>query len=174
MIVMDEKTCIVDIAHYFLDFTQKESCGKCVPCRIGTRHMVEILKNIKDGKAGPEDLEELKKLGELVKSSSLCGLGQTAPNPVLTTLKYFRQEYNAHILEKRCDAAICRELIRYEILADRCVGCMLCIKECPAGAILGELKKVHTIDQARCIKCGACFDICPPKISAVVKYPGRW
>jgi NADH:ubiquinone oxidoreductase subunit F (NADH-binding) len=173
MIVMDEDTCVVDIAHYFLDFTQKESCGKCVPCRVGTRHMVEILKKIKMGNAKEEDLSALQRIANLVKAGSLCGLGQTAPNPVITTMKYFWDEYKSHIENKTCPALVCKELICYFIDPDKCVGCLLCKKSCPALAISGELKKVHTINQSKCTKCGVCMDTCPEKISAVIKYSGK-
>lgn len=173
MIVMDEESCVVDVARYFLDFTQKESCGKCIPCRVGTRHMVEILDRIREGKGREGDIELLEKLAYTVKNTSLCGLGQTAPNPVLTTIKYFRDEYEAHIKDKRCPAKVCRALIRYYILPDKCVGCLLCLKNCPSGAITGELKKVHVINDEKCIKCGICLEVCPSKIGAVVKLSGR-
>jgi NADH-quinone oxidoreductase subunit F len=173
MIVMDEETCMVDIARYFLNFTQEESCGKCVPCRVGTRQLVEILTRITQGKGEGEDLEHLEELAKTVKTASLCGLGQTAPNPVLTTLRYFRDEYEAHIKEKSCPALVCKDLISYFIEPDKCVGCLLCLKNCPVKAISGEKKKVHVINQELCVKCGACLDICPPKIKAVSKYTGK-
>jgi len=173
MIVMDEETCMVDVARYFLNFTQEESCGKCVPCRIGTRQMVEILTRITKGEGKEEDVEKLEDLAKTVKTASLCGLGQTAPNPVLTTLRYFRQEYEAHIRDKACPALVCKDLIVYYIEPEKCVGCLLCLKSCPTGAITGERKKVHVINQNLCIKCGACFDICPPKVKAVSKYTGK-
>lgn len=173
MIVMDEETCMVDVARYFLNFTQEESCGKCVPCRVGTRQMVEILTRITQGKGEEGDLEKLEDLAKTVKTASLCGLGQTAPNPVLTTLRYFRQEYEAHIKRKACPALVCKDLIIYYIEPEKCVGCLLCLKSCPTGAISGERKKVHVIDQSLCIKCGACFDVCPPKVKAVSKYTGQ-
>ena len=172
MIVMDEDTCMVDIALYFLRFTMEESCGKCAPCRIGTRQMAEILARITEGDGTPEDIEKLEKLAWTVKRGSLCGLGQTAPNPVLSTLRYFRPEYQAHIAEKRCPALVCKNLIAFYIEPEKCVGCLLCLKNCPTKAISGELKKVHVIDQAACIKCGACFNICPKKIRAVSKSTG--
>jgi NADH-quinone oxidoreductase subunit F len=168
LIVMDETTCMVDVAHYFLNFTQDESCGKCVPCRIGTRQMADILGAIKRGEGRPEDLRKLEELAETVKLTSLCGLGQTAPNPVLTTLRYFRDEYEAHVNEGRCPALSCTDLIYYEITED-CVGCMVCLKECPTQAISGERKKLHRIDQEACSRCGTCLAVCPPKISAVEK-----
>jgi NADH-quinone oxidoreductase subunit F len=173
MIVMDEETCMVDVARYFLNFTQEESCGKCVPCRVGTRQLVEVLTRITKGKGQEEDLKTLEDLSKTIKSTSLCGLGQTAPNPVLTTLRYFRDEYEAHIKEKACPALVCKDLIIYHIEPEKCVGCLLCLKNCPVEAISGERKKVHVIDQELCIKCGACFDVCPPKVSAVSKYTGK-
>jgi NADH-quinone oxidoreductase subunit F len=173
MIVMDEDTCMVDVARYFLTFTQHESCGKCVPCRIGTRQMVEILNRIVKGEGESDDIRKLEELAQAVKKGSLCGLGQTAPNPVLTTLRYFREEYEAHIYEKKCPAKVCTELIAYYILPEKCVGCLLCLKNCPVEAISGERKKVHIIDQEKCIKCGMCFEVCPPKVKAVVKLTGK-
>jgi NADH-quinone oxidoreductase subunit F len=159
MIVMDENTCMVDIAHYFLSFVQKESCGKCPPCRVGTKRMLEILERIKDGQGEPEDIGRLEKLANTVRSGSLCGLGQTAPNPVLTTLRYFRDEYLAHISEHRCPAAVCPALITYQI-TDSCNGCTLCARACPSNAITGDLKQKHAIDPKACIRCGACYDSC--------------
>ena len=172
MIVMDEDTCMVDIALYFLRFTQEESCGKCVPCRIGTRQMAQVLARITAGAGTEEDLTKLEELAVTVKRGSLCGLGQTAPNPVLSTLRYFRNEYLAHIVDKTCPARVCKNLIAYYIEPEKCVGCLLCLKNCPVNAISGERKKVHTIDQALCIKCGACFNVCPAKVQAVAKYTG--
>ncbi len=160
-IVMDEDTCMVDVARYFLSFTQSESCGKCVPCREGTRRMLEILERITQGEGKEGDIEQLEYLGKWIKSMSLCGLGQTAPNPVLTTLRYFRDEYEAHIKEKRCPAGVCRALIKYVILEDKCVGCTRCIRVCPVGAITGEVRELHKLDQEKCIKCGECMKVCP-------------
>jgi len=165
MVVMDETTCMVDIAKFFLDFTCKESCGKCLYCRIGTKRMLEILEKITLGEGVPEDLEELETLGESIKDASLCGLGQTAPNPVLTGLRYFRDEYEAHIIDKKCPAKSCQALLTYTISEDNCIGCGLCAKNCPTDAITGEIRKVHFIDQERCIKCGNCETVC--KFNAV-------
>jgi NADH:ubiquinone oxidoreductase subunit F (NADH-binding)/(2Fe-2S) ferredoxin/Pyruvate/2-oxoacid:ferredoxin oxidoreductase delta subunit len=173
MIVMDENTCMVDVARYFLEFTQEESCGKCVPCRVGTKQMVDVLTRITKGKGERGDVERLKELSNTVMTGSLCGLGQTAPNPVLTTINYFRDEYEAHIERKSCPALVCKDLIAYTIEPEKCVGCLLCLKNCPTEAISGERKKVHVIDHELCIKCGACFDVCPPKVMAVSKVTGK-
>ena len=173
MVVTDEDTCMVDLARYFLNFTQNESCGKCVPCRVGTRHILDILERITRGEGQEGDIEQLEKLGQLVRSASLCGLGQTAPNPVLTTLRYFRDEYEAHIYEKRCPALSCVALITYYILPDKCQGCMICQRNCPVEAIAGGRRLVHVIDQEKCIKCGTCLDMCPKRFDAVVKVSGQ-
>ncbi len=160
MVVMDESTCMVDVARYFLSFTQNESCGKCTFCRMGTKRMLEVLERITAGRGRLSDLDLLGELAIKVKLASLCGLGQTAPNPVLTTLKYFRDEYLEHILHKRCPAKQCRALIRYAVLPETCTGCMACAKACPTQAAVGERKKVHTIIQEKCIKCGLCYQAC--------------
>jgi NADH-quinone oxidoreductase subunit F len=160
MVVMDESTCMVDVARYFLSFTQSESCGKCTFCRIGTKRMLEILNRITEGKGEETDIAELEDLAAQVKVSSLCGLGQTAPNPVLTTLRYFRSEYDDHIRNKRCTAKKCKALIRFRVLADPCTGCTMCAKVCPTNAARGERKKAHTIDQDTCIRCGLCYEAC--------------
>jgi NADH:ubiquinone oxidoreductase subunit F (NADH-binding)/(2Fe-2S) ferredoxin/Pyruvate/2-oxoacid:ferredoxin oxidoreductase delta subunit len=160
MIVMDDKTCMVDIAKYFLNFLQDESCGKCVSCREGTQRMYEIVKDITEGKGKEGDLALLEELAEVTKDASLCGLGQTAGNPILTTLRYFRHEYEAHILDKRCPAGVCTKLIRYVVLSEKCTGCLSCKKACPTEAITGTLKEVHSIIQTKCIKCGACKEAC--------------
>ena len=161
MIVMDEATCMVDVARYFLDFLQCESCGKCVPCREGVKRMLEIVVDITKGRGKEEDLELLQELAEMVKDFSLCALGGTAPNPVLSTLRYFRDEYEAHVRDKKCPAGICKDLIEYFILEDKCTGCAACLKLCPQQAIQGEPKKLHIIDSAKCIRCGICRDACP-------------
>ncbi|HJB07255.1 MAG TPA: NADH-quinone oxidoreductase subunit NuoF [Candidatus Enterocloster faecavium] len=167
LIVMDEDDCMVDIAKFFLEFTVEESCGKCTACRIGTKRMLEILTKITKGQATMEDLDKLEELCYYVKSNSLCGLGQTAPNPVLSTLRYFRDEYEAHIKEKRCPAGVCKALLSYNIDRDKCRGCTLCARTCPAGAIMGSVKNPHIIDQTKCIKCGACMEKC--KFGAIYK-----
>ncbi|NMB08929.1 MAG: 4Fe-4S binding protein, partial [Tissierellia bacterium] len=160
MIVMDEDNCMVDIARFFLDFTVEESCGKCPPCRIGTKRMLELLDKITEGKGTLEDIDSLERLAKNIKASSLCGLGQTAPNPVLSTLKYFREEYEAHVIEKRCPAGVCQALSNFYI-TEACKACGLCKKECPVDAISGEKKVIHKIDLDVCIKCGACMEKCP-------------
>ncbi len=167
LIVMDEDNCMVDIAKFFLDFTVDESCGKCTPCRVGTKRLREMLDKITDGKATLEDLDELEALCHYIKDNSLCGLGQTAPNPVLATLKFFREEYEAHVVEKRCPAGVCKNLLSYSIIPDLCKGCTACARKCPVGAISGTVKEVHTIDGEKCIKCGVCMDTC--KFKAIIK-----
>ena len=160
LIVMDEDTCMVDIAKFFLQFTVDESCGKCTPCRIGTKRMLEILEKITDGNGTMDDLDELEELAYYIKDNALCGLGQTAPNPVLSTMRYFRSEYVAHIKEKRCPAGVCKKLTNFFIDPEKCRGCTLCARNCPAGAITGTVKNPHTIDTLKCIKCGTCMDKC--------------
>ena len=164
---------MVDIARYFLSFTQAESCGKCVPCRVGIKQMLDMLERFCQGTDRHEDIDLLRELGEQIKAGSLCGLGQTAPNPVLTTLRYFQNEYEAHINESRCPALSCVNLISFYILPDKCQGCGICLRECPAEAIVGGKKMVHVIDQEKCIKCGTCLDVCPPRFSAVAKVSGE-
>mgnify|MGYP002589967389 FL=1 len=167
MIIMDEDTCMVDMAKFFLEFTVDESCGKCAPCRIGTVRMLEILNKITSGNGEMEDLDRLEELATYIKSASLCGLGQTAPNPVLSTLRNFRDEYVAHIKDKKCPAGVCKKLLSYTIDPDKCKGCTLCARNCPAGAIVGKVKEVHVIDTAKCVKCGACIEKC--KFGAISK-----
>ena len=167
LIVMDEDNCMVDIAKFFLDFTVDESCGKCTPCRIGTKRMRELLEKITDGKATLEDLDELESLAHYIKDNSLCGLGQTAPNPVLATLRFFKDEYIAHIVDKKCPAGVCKKLVSYSIEADKCKGCTACARKCPVGAISGAVKTAHTIDTSKCVKCGVCMDTC--RFGAIIK-----
>lgn len=167
MIVMDEHNCMVDVARFYLDFTRDESCGKCTPCRVGTKRLLEILEKITDGKGTLEDLEDLERLSEQIKNTSLCALGQTAPNPVLSTLKYFREEYEAHVVDKKCPAGICRSMLTFSIIEELCKGCGLCARRCPAEAISGQVRQPYTIDQNTCIKCGLCLESC--KFNAIVK-----
>ncbi|MEW6161932.1 MAG: NADH-quinone oxidoreductase subunit NuoF [Nitrospirota bacterium] len=167
MVALDETDCMVNTAKFFLEFTQAESCGKCTPCRVGTKRMLEILDRITSGKGREGDIELLEELGQDVKTSSLCGLGMTAPNPVLSTIRYFRDEYEAHIKDKKCPAAVCKDLIIYSILKELCTGCGVCKRECPAGAITGRRKKIHKIAPELCVKCGTCFDVC--KFKAISK-----
>ena len=164
---MDEDNCMVDIAKFFLEFTVDESCGKCTPCRIGTKRLYEILDKITKGQGTMEDLDRLEELSNSIKAGSLCGLGQSAPNPVLSTLRYFRDEYEAHVKEKRCPAGVCKSLLSYTIIPEKCKGCSACSRVCPAGAISGQIKSPFVIDPEKCIKCGACMDTC--KFGAIEK-----
>ena len=154
---------MVDIAKFFLEFTVDESCGKCTPCRVGTKRMLEILDRITEGKGTLEDIDKLESLAETIKTTALCGLGQTAPNPVLSTLRYFRDEYIAHVVDKKCPAGVCKALLSYKIDPEKCKGCSICAKQCPVGAISGQVKSPFTIDPAKCIKCGVCEGKCPFK-----------
>ena len=163
LIVMDEDNCMVDIAKFFLGFTVDESCGKCPPCRIGTKRMLEILEKITDGRGELEDIDKLEKLAKNIKASALCGLGQTAPNPILSTLRYFRDEYIAHVVDKKCPAGVCKKLIQIKINKDLCKSCGICAKTCPVACIRGEKKVPYEIDQTKCLKCGACLEKCPFK-----------
>ena len=167
LIVMDDSNCMVDIAKFFLGFTVDESCGKCSPCRIGTKRLYDIVDRISQGKGRTEDIDKLEDLSLHIKAASLCGLGQTAPNPVLSTLKYFRAEYGEHIINKRCPAGVCKDLLDYEILPDKCIGCTVCVKICPTGAISGTLKEAHAIDKTKCVKCGSCVEKC--KFKAIIQ-----
>jgi NADH-quinone oxidoreductase subunit F len=167
LVVMDQNSCMVDVARYFLDFTQRESCGKCVPCRLGTRQMLDILKDITHGHGKDEDKELLLDLADAIKAASLCGLGQSAPNPILTTIRFFEDEYYAHIHDKTCDALNCKSLISYVISSENCTGCMVCLKSCPTSAITGQKKEPHIINIDKCIKCGTCYDYCKNKYDAI-------
>lgn len=173
IVVMDEDTCMVDVARFFLSFVQLESCGKCIPCRWGTKQMLDILEDITNGRGKSDDIEALQELAKSVKDSSLCGLGQTAPNPVLSSIRYFRDEYSAHIEEKRCPALVCNALISYYIDPEKCQGCMICLRACSAGAIKGGKRVVHVIDQGKCTKCGTCMNVCPARFGAVIKTSGE-
>ena len=167
MIVMDESTCMVDVARFFLDFTVDESCGKCTACRIGTRRLLEMLDKITSGNGTLEDLDKMEELCHYIQKNSLCALGQTAPNPVLSTLKYFRDEYVAHVVDKRCPAGVCKKLMRYTIEESKCKGCTACARKCPVGAISDRVREPHFIDPVKCIKCGACMETC--RFGAIVK-----
>jgi NAD-dependent dihydropyrimidine dehydrogenase PreA subunit len=160
MIVMDEHTCMVDVARYFLNFLREESCGKCMPCREGITRSLEVLERICDGQGHPDDITLLEELGELLEGFSLCALGRTAANPVLSTIRHFRDEYEAHIHDHRCPARVCKSLITYTIDPEKCTGCMVCARQCPQEAISGEKQSAHSIDQSLCIKCGVCLDSC--------------
>jgi len=173
MVVMDEDTCMVDMARYFIEFCCGESCGKCIPCREGLRMLREILTDICQGRGQEGDIEEIEDIAEVMKEASLCALGQTAANPVLTTLKYFREEYEAHINEKRCPAKVCKDLINFYIDPEKCQACIICLKNCPVEAINGGKDLVHWIDQEKCTRCGTCFEVCPPRFSAVIRSSGE-
>ena len=173
MIVMDEDTCMVDVARYFIDFLTDESCGKCIPCREGLGQMLKILARITEGKGKEGDIELLEELSEVAKEASLCALGTSAPNPFLSTVRYFRQEYEAHIKEKRCPALACKELISFYIDPDKCQACMICLRKCPADAVDGGKRKIHVVDQEKCTKCGTCFEVCPSRFGAVHKISGE-
>ena len=166
MIVMDQDTCMVDVARYFLDFLKEESCGQCNPCREGIKQMLEILTHICAGNGKPGDIELLEELGSMVQKFSLCGLGTSAPNPVLTTILYFRDEYESHIQGKKCPAGVCKALFHYEIDPEACTGCQVCFRKCPQKAIAGKKKETHVLDQEKCIKCGICYEAC--KFNAIV------
>jgi NADH-quinone oxidoreductase subunit F len=170
---MDEDTCMIDVAKYFLNFLSGESCGKCSPCREGIRQMLKILNHISQGKGREGDIELLEELALSTKNASLCALGGSAPNPVLSTLRYFRHEYEDHILKKRCSAGVCKELIAFYIDPAKCQACMMCARKCPVQAIDGGKKKIHIIDQDKCTKCGTCFEVCPSRFSAVNKISGE-
>jgi NADP-reducing hydrogenase subunit HndC len=167
MIVMDEDDCMVSVAKFFLDFTMDETCGKCTPCRIGSKRLYEMLDKITKGLGTEEDIEKMRSLAVNIKDTALCGLGQTMPNPVLSTLRVFEDEYRAHVVDKKCPAGVCTELLEFTIVAEKCVGCTLCAKVCPVNCISGKPKEVHVIDQSACIKCGACLDKC--KFDAIIK-----
>jgi NADH-quinone oxidoreductase subunit F len=169
MIVMDDDSCMVDVARYFVDFLKEESCGKCLPCREGISEMSSILSRIVQGQGKPDDVDFLEDIAVLVSEASLCGLGSSAANPVMSTLRYFRKEYEEHIFQKRCSALACKSLIAFHIDAAKCTGCGLCRKQCPVSAIGGVAKSAHRIDQALCIKCGVCLEVCPSKFGAVTK-----
>ncbi len=173
MVIMDESTCMVEVARYFLDFTQKESCGQCTLCKLGTKQMLNILEDITEGKGQPGDIDILLEIGTSVNSGSLCGLGQSAANPVLTTVKYFREEYQSHIDKKSCSALACKKLISYRIMDGKCKGCTICFKFCPVNAITGEKKQIHEIDQSKCIRCGVCLEKCPKKYRAIECVAGQ-
>ncbi|MDP2951807.1 MAG: NADH-ubiquinone oxidoreductase-F iron-sulfur binding region domain-containing protein, partial [Chloroflexota bacterium] len=172
MIVMDEDTCLVDVARFYLNFLAEESCGKCLPCREGIRQMLKVLNRICEGQGRQGDMELLEEIAEVVRDASLCALGQSAPNPVLSTLQYFRDEYRAHIEERCCPAGVCKALISYFIEPEKCQACLICLRNCPTGAIQGDKGLIHVIDQSKCTKCGSCLEVCPPRFGAVRKLSG--
>jgi len=172
MIVMDEDTCMVDVSKFFVQFTNDESCGKCSACREGSDALLEVLTRITEGEGREGDVEFLEELGAAVKDASMCGLGTTLPNPVLSTIRYFRDEYEAHIKEKRCPAKVCKSLTAYWIDPKLCQACLICMRECPGQSIYGEKNIIHVIEQGKCTKCGVCFDVCPPRFDAVKKLSG--
>jgi NADH-quinone oxidoreductase subunit F len=169
---MDEDNCMVDIARYFVNFLTEESCGKCIPCREGIYQMLKILNRICEGEGTTGDIELLEEIGEVLQDASLCALGQTAANPVLSTIKYFRDEYKAHVEEKRCPAGVCKALINYYIEPTKCEACMICLRECPANAISGAKNVIHIIDQDKCTKCANCLEVCPARFGAVIRLSG--
>jgi NADH-quinone oxidoreductase subunit F len=171
MIVMDDETCMVDVARYFIEFLTDESCGKCTPCREGLRQSLAVLRRVAEGKGKPGDVEMLEELGAMMQDCCLCALGTSAPNPVLSTIRYFRDEWEAHINERRCPGGVCKELIEFAIDAEKCDGCHACVKPCPGQALTGEVKKLHTLDVTKCTKCGACIEVC--KRDAILKVPRR-
>jgi NADH-quinone oxidoreductase subunit F len=173
MIVMDEDTCMVDVARYFVEFLTDESCGKCLPCREGLRQMHRILTRITQGCGTEDDLVVLQEISELLRETSLCALGKTAPNPFMSTFRYFREEYEAHVREKRCPALSCKKLISYYIEPDKCKACLICLKKCPENAIEGAKKRIHVILQEKCTRCGTCLEVCPTRFSAVKKISGE-
>ncbi len=173
MIVMDEDTCMIDVAKYFLNFLSGESCGKCSPCREGITHMLSIMTRISEGKGQEGDIELLEELAVSTKNASLCALGGTAPNPVLSTLRYFRDEFEAHIKDKRCPAFVCKDLVAYHIDPEKCKACMICQRKCPAEAIIGAKKQIHVIDQEKCTNCGTCYEVCPSRFGAVTRLSGE-
>ena len=173
MIVMDEDTCMVDVAKYFLNFLTDESCGKCTPCREGIRQMLKILTSISKGEGRDGDLELLQEMAEITRDASLCALGGSAPNPVLSTIRYFRDEYEAHIREKRCPAFVCKDLIHFYIDPEKCTACMICLRKCPVDAIVGGKGQIHVIDQVKCTNCGTCYEVCPARFAAIRRFSGE-
>jgi ferredoxin len=169
MVIMDEDTCMVDVARFFINFTKAESCGKCTPCREGTQVMLEMLNRITEGNGSTDDIDTLKDLGEVIIDTSICGLGQSAPNPVLTTIQFFKDEYLAHLQDNKCPGKVCKALFNYDVDQETCIGCGICRKKCPVEAISGEKKQPHSIDNNTCIKCGICYSVCPKKVQAVQK-----